>query len=183
MPSGRTHDSITLWSLLPITGTTYVVSQSASVTLLLSAGYLFGGLMFGPDLDVYSQQYRRWGVLRWIWLPYRRALRHRSIWSHGLVVGTIGRLLYLVGFGGMLILLGLLLWAIALQIVGIPDRSWAIAQQSLNHGLLWLWNSCQQHPAEWLGAIAGLELGAFSHSISDWLVSAFKRRQRTKRKG
>ncbi len=29
--------------------------------------------MFGPDLDIYSVQFQRWGFLRWIWLPYQKS--------------------------------------------------------------------------------------------------------------
>jgi len=181
MPSGRTHDRITLWSLLPIASTTYLLSQRASVTLLLAGGYLFSGLMFGPDLDTHSSQYRRWGWLRWIWLPYRRAMRHRSLWSHGIVIGTIGRILYLVGLVGLLVLLGLLVWEISLWLSDSPNLVWQTAQQGINFGLVELGRSLQTYPLEWMGALVGLELGSLSHSLSDWLVSAVKRRQRSKR--
>jgi len=181
MPSGRTHDRITLWSLLPIASTTYLLSQRASVTLFLAGGYLFSGLMFGPDLDTHSSQYRRWGWLRWIWLPYRRAMRHRSLWSHGVVIGTIGRILYLVGLVGLLVLLGLLVWEISLWLSDAPNIVWQTAQQGINFGLVELGRSLQTYPLEWMGALVGLELGSLSHSISDWLVSAVKRRQRSKR--
>ena len=30
----------------------------------------------------------------WYWLPYGRMVRHRSLWSHGLVIGTVVRLAY-----------------------------------------------------------------------------------------
>jgi uncharacterized metal-binding protein len=55
---------------------------------------LFGGLMFGPDLDIHSKQYSRWGPFRFFWLPYRAVFRHRSRWSHGIVFGTLIRVVY-----------------------------------------------------------------------------------------
>src|SRR5918998_3916008 len=55
---------------------------------------LFGGLMFGPDLDIQSRQYTRWGVFRFLWLPYRAFFRHRSRWSHGIIFGTLIRVVY-----------------------------------------------------------------------------------------
>ena len=30
----------------------------------------------------------------WYWLPYGLVLKHRSVWSHGLVIGTVVRLTY-----------------------------------------------------------------------------------------
>ena len=51
--------------------------------------------MLGPDLDIHSIQYRRWGPLRWIWLPYQKALKHRSQLSHGPIIGTAVRVMYL----------------------------------------------------------------------------------------
>lgn len=72
MPSGRTHDSITLYALPIVAGVTFWQTGSSNVTLFVSGGFLFGGLMFSPDLDIYSIQYQRWGFLRWIWLPYQK---------------------------------------------------------------------------------------------------------------
>jgi len=182
MHSGRTHDSITLWSLLPVTGCAYLVSQKPTVTLLLAGGYLFGGLMFGPDLDTHSCQYRRWGALRWGWLPYRRAMRHRSQWSHGMLIGTVGRLFYLLSLVSCGALLALLLWEIVLWLGDRPSHTTTIAHQMLETSLVWFSTSVQTYPGEWLGAFLGLELGAMSHSLSDWIVSTVKRRQRSKRR-
>jgi uncharacterized metal-binding protein len=68
------------------------------MTLLVAGGFMFGGLMFGPDLDIYSRQFQRWGFLRWIWLPYQKSLRHRSFLSHGPIIGTTLRVVYLTTF-------------------------------------------------------------------------------------
>jgi len=95
MPSGRTHDRITLWTLPLVSGIAYFLTQSGKLALILAGGFLFSGLMFGPDLDIHSVQYKRWGWLRWIWIPYRSAIRHRSHFSHGLIIGTFLRWVYL----------------------------------------------------------------------------------------
>ncbi len=165
-----------------MTGCAYLVSQKPTVTLLLAGGYLFGGLMFGPDLDTHSCQYRRWGALRWVWLPYRRAMRHRSQWSHGMLIGTVGRLFYLLSLVSCGALLGLLLWEIVLWLGDRPSHTTTIAHQMLETSLVWFRTSVQTYPGEWLGAFLGLELGAMSHSLSDWIVSTVKRRQRSKRR-
>ncbi|MGF1675984.1 MAG: metal-binding protein, partial [Rivularia sp. (in: cyanobacteria)] len=64
MPSGQTHDRITIWALPLIAIATFWQTRSSGITLLIAAGFMFGGLMFGPDLDIYSIQFQRWGYLR-----------------------------------------------------------------------------------------------------------------------
>ena len=180
MPSGRTHDSITLWGLPLIAGLTFAQTQSSSLTLCLSGGYLFSGLMFGPDLDVYSHHYKRWGWLRWIWLPYRRSMRHRSFWSHGPIAGTVVRVVYLLIWVGIFGVSGGLLGAIAYQFWGFTSDWSALAHQWFLNSLLVLEQSSQGYVTEAIAIAIGLELGALSHSSSDWLTStarrAFKRR-------
>lgn len=164
MPSGRTHDRITLWSLPFVAGVTFSLTWSGDLTLIVSAGFLFGGLMFGPDLDIYSRQFQRWGPLRWIWIPYQTSLRHRAFLSHGPIIGTMVRSLYLFTWIAVLAGLGLFMirqfwdlgWTWQLM------REWALA-------------SLQQHYAAAIALFVGLELGAMSHSISDWTGSAYKR--------
>ncbi|ELS04047.1 uncharacterized metal-binding protein [Xenococcus sp. PCC 7305] len=165
MPSGRIHDRITLWSLPWIVLATYLMTQNGELTLLMAGGFFFSGLMFGPDLDIYSAQYKRWGLLRWIWLPYRKLFRHRSLFSHGLIIGTVIRVIYL----------SLIVFAIAIFLI-------AIAQ--LFFGFTWNWQKfvlkgidllTTEYSAEAIALGLGLELGAMSHSVSDWIGSAVKK--------
>ncbi|KAM3112315.1 metal-binding protein [Phormidesmis sp. 146-33] len=178
MPSGRTHDSITLWSLPIVAGAAFVQTQSGNLTLILSGCFLFSGLMFGPDLDIYSQQYKRWGVLRWIWLPYRKSVRHRSVLSHGLIIGTGLRILYLSAWIALLVSILILGAAIAHSL----DRWQSIAQQRFVVSLESIVRSLQQHPREWIAAAIGLELGSLSHSLSDWVGSRYKQLKRGKKR-
>jgi len=164
MTSGRTHDRITLWILPVVAVLTFHKTQSGILTLLVSGGFLFAGLMFGPDLDIYSRQYQRWGFLRWIWIPYQKSLRHRSFLSHGPIIGTVLRSLYLSLWIMLLAWLGWFVvqwWG-----VGTTDGK-VIAKLSLV--------SLRQYYGEWIALFIGLELGAMSHSLSDWSGSAFKR--------
>lgn len=180
MPSGRTHDSITLWSLPLVSGLSFVCTGNSGFTLLVSGGFLFSGLMFGPDLDIHSRQYLRWGAVRWIWLPYRRSLRHRSLWSHGLLVGTLIRVVYLLACFGLLGLLLVILGSMfSLGLGREADWNEMIRSNSVT-GLNFLSHSLQTYPLEWLALGLGLELGALSHSLSDWLGSAWKRRAKGK---
>ena len=172
MPSGVVHDRITIWLLPWVVGLTYCLTRSAELTLILSCGYLFSGMMFGPDLDIRSIQYKRWGVIRGIWLPYRKFLRHRSVLSHGFILGTCVRLAYL---GAVIAAFG---------IVGV-----AIAQ--LCFGFAWNWQDfareqfevlLHKYPQETSALFIGLEIGAMSHSISDWIGSRHQKRLKRKSK-
>ncbi|MBE9167108.1 metal-binding protein [Pleurocapsales cyanobacterium LEGE 06147] len=168
MPSGRTHDRLTLWSLPPIAGGTFWLTRNGELTLILAAAFLFSGLMFGPDLDIYSIQFKRWGWLRWIWLPYQKALRHRSLLSHGLIIGTVLRVLYLFT----------ILAVIAFIVVAIAQLIW---------GFAWNWQQFawqtftaieRDYRAEALSLWLGLELGSLSHSLSDWIISTYQARRK-----
>ncbi|MCA1629590.1 MAG: metal-binding protein [Acidobacteria bacterium] len=97
MPSGKTHDAITVLLAVPTFVAAWGVTGSLVLAGVVTAATLFGGLMFGPDLDIQSRQYTRWGVLRFLWLPYKMLFRHRSRWSHGIVFGTLIRVVYFVG--------------------------------------------------------------------------------------
>lgn len=166
MPSGKTHDRITLWSLPFVAGLGFGLTKSGNLTLLLAGGFLFSGLMFGPDLDIHSRQFIRWGWLRWIWIPYQKAFRHRSIFSHGPIIGTVLRALYLTIF---LAILGLIVLLLA-QTVGSLQSTWQTFTDIGKRSTL--------YPDEWLALFVGLELGAMSHSVSDWTGSAYKRFKR-----
>jgi uncharacterized metal-binding protein len=164
MPSGRTHDSITLYALPVVASVTFWQTGSSNVTLLVSGGFLFGGLMFGPDLDIYSIQYQRWGFLRWIWLPYQKSLRHRSFLSHGPIIGTTLRVLYL----------SCLIAIAAIVIVAIAEKLWNIASIWQNVGGT-VGRSLTSYSTEFFALFLGMELGAMSHSLSDWGNSTYKR--------
>ncbi len=169
MPSGRIHDRITLWLFPGVVAVTYFITSNGEVTLLLGGGFFFAGLMFGPDLDIYSIQFKRWGILRGIWLPYQKLLRHRSWFSHGLIIGTVIRIVYLLLWS---FLLGFVIVAIAQMIWGF-DWNW----QSFTLAMIKLVKEVY-----WQNAIAlfiGLDLGAMAHSVSDWIASASKKKQKS----
>jgi uncharacterized metal-binding protein len=175
MPSGRRHDSITLWTLPLVAGGTFVQTHSSTLTLLVSGGFLFSGLMFGPDLDIYSRHYQRWGWLRWIWLPYRRRMRHRSFWSHGPVVGTAGRILYVGAWLGLVALVVALGGAIAAHFLGKLPLWHGWVQRGVAWGSGVVGRSLQRDMGNWLALLLGLELGAMSHSLCDGLGTLYRR--------
>ena len=112
--------------------------------------FLVGGLWLSPDLDTRSNPTRRWGPLRLLWWPYRRLLRHRSLLSHSPLLGTAGRLLYLLA-----LVLGLGLIAAPL---GAPSP------EALLAWLQALWN--QQRGLS-LALLSGLEASSWLHLLQD----------------
>ncbi|WGT67007.1 metal-binding protein [cyanobacterium endosymbiont of Epithemia clementina EcSB] len=172
MPSGRTHDRITFWSLPLLVGFTYLFSGNRRLTLLIAGSYLFSGLMFGPDLDIHSIQYKRWGIIRGMWLPYRYLIKHRSLFSHGFLIGTILRLLYLLTILMLVAIIGIVI----VQLIWRFD--WSL--QQFIHKVIQLMITRYSQEVIILGI--GLELGAMSHTISDYIKSAIKKHQRQTQK-
>ena len=172
MPSGITHDRITLWILPWVAGFGYGLTRHGELTLMVSGSFLFSGLMFGPDLDIYSLQYKRWGILRTIWLPYRHLLRHRSFFSHGPIVGTCLRILYLFS----------LIAFVAIFIVAIAQLFWGFAWNWQEFAIAQFDSITDRYLNEAVAIFIGLELGAMSHSLSDWIGSHYKQRRKQKQK-
>ena len=172
MPSGRTHDRITIWCLPAVTALTYLFTNRLHITVIVTLAFLVGGFMLGPDLDIRSVQYRRWGPLRWIWLPYQKALKHRSTLSHGPIIGTAIRVVY------MGVWLGIFTTVLAIALNAIWDAK--LTSKSIADTVRYLGN---HYIAEWIAATVGLELGAISHSTSDMIGSRLVKRKKIKRKG
>ena len=110
MASGRAHDRATLIVSAPL-GLCMATLGGIDAGLVAAAACSFGGLWLSPDLDTHSNALRRWGALRGLWWPYRRLIPHRSLWSHGPLIGMALRLLWLLSCG----LLGWLLLQELLQ--------------------------------------------------------------------
>lgn len=127
--------------------------------------------MLGPDLDIHSIQYKRWGPIRWIWLPYQIALKHRSRLSHGPIIGTALRVIYLAVWIGLFTVLA----------VEVLNAVWnaQLTLGSLNAPFRYL---AKNYLAEWLSVLVGLELGAISHSASDTVGSHLVRKRRRNKK-
>lgn len=138
MPNGRTHDIITAATTPVVGAITYSITKDIKTTSIIVSCFLFASLMFNGDLDVESRPYRRWFILKFIWLPYQSMFPHRSIFTHGLIIGTVIRLLYL----GLIPFLVILFKGELQVLASIP----------LNVMLL---------------SFIGLELGSAIHTISD----------------
>ena len=95
MPSGKTHDTISIIFLPILLATLYFIGLEILPLILITVSYLFSSFMFNGDLDLPSKPYYRWSILRFIWKPYQSTFSHRSIYTHGIIIGTIIRLIYL----------------------------------------------------------------------------------------
>lgn len=165
MPSGRTHDAVTWLMATPVALSCWYVGQDGGGAALAAVSFTFAGLMFGGDLDVPSCQYRRWGKLRWLWKPYQWVVPHRSIISHGLFLGLLGRLLYVAG--------ALLLCVVAAM--RLFCGQWALPWE----GFTAIFDGLARLDVRGWGYVGytfvGLWLGGASHSLVDWGWSALKR--------
>ena len=132
-----------------------------SAGVITAAAFLVGGLWLSPDLDTRSNALHRWGPLGGIWWPYRRLIRHRSIWSHGPLIGTTTRLSLLLA------------WTLLVSVL-IPSVSPSLV---LTH----LQNTLQQYPRQATAMLLGLEASVWLHLIQDgdpWPAEWTRRRRR-----
>lgn len=173
MPNADTHDRIT-YLCAPVT---FVAAQWLGQTLVLSliatGAMLFAGLMFGPDLDLHSRPYRRWGPLRFIWKPYQVALSHRSILSHGPVLGTLVRLIY---FLAVFTFLGSVLLYFQQRYVHGAQTTWQEQYLLLRDDVLGFWRGADRRYL--IAGFAGLAFGAFTHTAADLVWSTLKKFKR-----
>ena len=164
MPSGKNHDRIT-WICLPlIILISLLIAQRFDLTIIVAFAFVFSGLMFGPDLDIYSQQYKRWKWIKFIWLPYQKTLKHRSFLSHGFIIGTVVRVLYL----------SIVIFLLAIFLVAIAQLFWGFSwnwQKIVNLGYV---NLTRKYYLEAIALLVGLELGAMSHYLADEIASHLK---------
>ena len=160
---------VTLVLAPPTFAAAWGLTGSVWLSAAATAAMLFGGLMFGPDLDIQSRQYTRWGPLRLLWWPYRVVFRHRSRWSHGIIFGTLIRVAYFAAALTLLLWAGV--YARALFLTGGTPPGW--------RELLGVWRALEQAAAAYgvgprvlLAALAGLWWGAASHTLTDvaWSV-------------
>ncbi len=169
MPSGHAHDAITILLAAPAAVVTYAFTLDLPTTAIVAVAFIFAGVMFGPDLDTKSVQYSRWGPLRLIWLPYRTVFRHRSRWSHGLIFGTLFRVVYFLGISTIVAFA--VITTYFFQTSGeVPNfaefvRGWESA------GIL---SSSRSVLEVILAILVGMWAGAASHTITDIAITYIK---------
>src|SRR5829696_9456598 len=127
MPGARAHDVITIVTGMALVPISYAAQAQIGAlpdaalrgSAILVGAHLLSGIMFSPDLDLDSAIDDRWGIFFWIWRPYMWAVPHRSrLFSHGLVIAPLLRLLY---FYLMVVLLLIAsAWLLALVALLLP---------------------------------------------------------------
>ncbi len=172
MPNARTHDSIT-YALIPFT---YLAAEmywgDHTTSIIATISMLFSGLMFGPDLDLASKPYRRWGPLRFLWKPYQAALPHRSKLSHGPILGTVIRIAYfLIVFS----LFAATVLYVRHRFIHEVQTTWQAEFDVVKADLFTFWD--QTDKQYFWGAFGGLWVGALAHTTADIVWSAIKRRR------
>jgi uncharacterized metal-binding protein len=169
MPAAKTHDRITILLAPPTFTAAWAVTQSPAVATAVTAGLLFGGLMFGPDLDTQSKAYQRWGPLRVLWYPYKVVFKHRSRFSHGLLFGTAVRVLYFT------VVLTLFIAAIM-----YAHNVWLLHQSTTIKDSL---REATERVFDWfvsvdhtllISFLIGSWWGAASHTLTDWAVTVWR---------
>jgi uncharacterized metal-binding protein len=162
MPSGKTHDAITFLIAAPTFAAVWGVTKSLPIAFIVTFGMIFGGLMFGPDLDTRSMQYSRWSIFRFLWYPYQAFFAHRSRWSHGFIFGTLLRVVYFMGVLTLLSFLGSYILA-AYMGATIPNLTESVK----------IWQQIREFTRQNFGeyfflyVFVGLWLGGASHSLAD----------------
>jgi uncharacterized metal-binding protein len=170
LPNHKTHDAITVVTGIALVPITYLTLQYFEVSnenvvsdiALLTGAHLLSGIMFSPDLDIDSEIDNRWGPFYWIWRPYMWAVPHGSLlWSHGLVIPPLLRLVYFFVVGTLVFLaVAWVLGGVGIILPDYPLRAISYLQQ-LAH--------TRPHQVE--AFLIGFITGGAAHSIADWLIT------------
>ena len=152
MAAGLDHDRATLTWCLPV-GLLAGWGLGWFNGVLTALAFMVGGLWLSPDLDVRSTALRRWGVLRGIWWPYRRLFPHRSLFSHGPLIGMALRLAWL---SALLLLIWMALSSLLAPSLPTPSQAWP--------GLV---TALRQHPRAVISVLLGLESSVWLHLVLD----------------
>lgn len=96
MANGKAHEKINLFFLAAGIAIvmTLINRDWFFEGIFVVLGYIIGTYLMNPDLDLRSRPYRRWGIFRFIWLPYQ-TFKHRSVWTHGYIISDLIRYAYL----------------------------------------------------------------------------------------
>ncbi len=149
MTSGNEHDKSTIFWIIPF-GLVVTICLDINCGILGGIAFGFGGLWLSPDLDTKSKSLKRWGIFKSIWWPYRKFIKHRSILSHGPLIGTSLRIVYLTSVTGT---------SIALL------QSLDLASSFLNWSTTF--DFLKNNQQELVTIILGLEASAWLHLVKD----------------
>jgi uncharacterized metal-binding protein len=158
MSDGKTHAQATTALIFPVAMASLLLYPSDPFTAM-AAGAIgcATGLIIDPDLDLDDITRSEWQMIKklWIfgmlwvtlWYPYAWLIPHRSPLSHWPIIGTAGRVGYLLGW----------LWLLG-AIAGVSVPVLAIVSQPLF--MIWF---------------GGLAVADMAHFIMDVVSSKIKR--------
>lgn len=175
-PDGANHSRITLALLIPSGVVGFLLYQSGLFTewaVPLCVLGCFLQLFIGPDLDQDGFSYNetllyRIPLIGWIigtfwyfyWLPYAKIHRHRGS-SHVAIIGTLGRVAYMVLWTPIFTVL--LLGLSYLTIYTIGGSIELSPRVTLTAYLEFL----QEHILTFVPIVVGLAIGDFGHILRD----------------
>lgn len=176
MASGKTHDKITVIMAPFVAITIFLINFSATneltssiiFTFLSLVAYLFGGYMFSGDIDIKSRETNRWGNFKFIWTLYQKSFSHRSIFTHGFILGPVIRLLYIYG-----IYLMVCAWLYSLDLISLSTKE-IIKSTYILIG---------EHKQISFNIMFALFLGSGLHTITDLIYSFVKKIFKGKKRG
>lgn len=176
MASGKAHDRITVimapfaFAIIFLINYLYFreLGNNIAFTILGVATYIFGGYMFSGDIDIKSREFNRWGPFKFIWILYQKLFAHRSIFTHGFILGPLIRILYVYGI--YLIICAMLY---ALDIISLSTL------EVIESTKLFIETNRQL----WVNIIFALFLGSGLHTATDLIYSFFKKIFKRKKRG
>ncbi len=170
MPKSHTHEKWALLFAMPLSYIYFKLSGNLISSIVFFVSFIFGVFMLSPDLDTKSKSYSRWGFLRFIWLPYRKIMKHRSIFSHLPFVGTLIRTSYLVI---SITLIVCLITYIMLFILGIKTNQNIFLL--MKNSFVMTFKVILQIKRDYIiAAILGISMGDLIHYILDVFASYLK---------
>jgi len=98
MPNHKKHEKINLSVLVIIIIMLLYINLDYTIIFIFILSFLFSTFFVTPDLDINSKIYKRWGIIRLLWRPYRDIFKHRKA-SHHLLWGPVS----LIGYFSMLV--------------------------------------------------------------------------------
>lgn len=124
MPGYKTHDRIAyITAPVVFVSGIYILDPISSGAVTLA--YLLSNHYLSPDLDIRSIMHKRWGMLYFVWYPYRKVFAHRSVWTHSGPLSATIRFLYLAGILSPILyfyppsLLSIIIWYVAIVLADI----------------------------------------------------------------
>lgn len=104
MPNGKTHIKINITLLLGILLSLHTNFMKSNIPpeytefdtiAIFSFAFIFGTYHLSPDLDIKSEPFKRWGILKYIWWPYQKIFKHRGKLHNPLsgpiiIISTVG---------------------------------------------------------------------------------------------